>query len=140
MTNLQEKPATILLAEDNKFLRKAAEAALRGHGFTVLAATDGEEALKLAQSMHSAPDLVLLDIVMPKLNGFDVLRLLKGDPVTSHIPVIVLSNLEQQNDVLTARELGAAGYWVKATVGLDELVERVQSLLAERANQEITRE
>jgi two-component system, cell cycle response regulator len=136
MNNQQEKPATILLVEDNKFLRKAAEAALRGRGFTVLTATDGEEALKLAQSVHNAPDLVLLDIVMPKLNGFDVLRLLKGDPVTSHIPVIVLSNLEQQNDILTARELGAAGYWVKATVGLDELVERVQTLLAEQASHE----
>lgn len=136
----QEKQATILLAEDNKFLRKAAEAALRSHGFTVLTAVDGEEALKLAQSLHGVPDLILLDIVMPKLNGFDVLRLLKADPVTSHIPVIVLSNLEQQNDVLTARELGAAGYWVKASVGLEQLVERVQALLAERADRELTRE
>lgn len=125
--NAQENSATILLAEDNKFLRRAAEGILRRHGFTVLTAADGEEALKLAQS--SAPDLILLDIMMPKMNGFDVLRALKREPATSSIPVIVLSNLDQQNDVATARELGAVGYWMKAGVGLEELVDRVNSLL-----------
>ncbi len=111
---MQENSATILLAEDNKFLRRAAESALHSHGFTVLTASDGEEALKLAGC--NAPDLILLDVVMPKMNGFDVLRLLKREPATSAIPVIVLSNLEQHNDIVTARELGAAGYWVKASV------------------------
>src|SRR5579864_3276055 len=125
--NAQENSATILLAEDNRFLRRAAEAILRRHGFTVLTAADGEEALKLAQS--GAPDLILLDIMMPKINGFDVLRALKREPATSPIPVIVLSNLDQQNDVATARELGAVGYWIKAGVGLEELVDRVKSLL-----------
>jgi CheY-like chemotaxis protein len=125
--NAQENSATILLAEDNRFLRRAAEAILRRHGFTVLTAADGEEALKLAQS--GAPDLILLDIMMPKMNGFDVLRALKREPATSPIPVIVLSNLDQQNDVATARELGAVGYWIKAGVGLEELVDRVKSLL-----------
>jgi CheY-like chemotaxis protein len=125
--NAQENSATILLAEDNRFLRRAAEAILRRHGFTVLTAADGEEALKLAQS--GAPDLILLDIMMPKINGFDVLRALKREPATSPIPVIVLSNLDQQNDVAAARELGAVGYWIKAGVGLEELVDRVKSLL-----------
>lgn len=125
--NAQENSATIVLAEDNKFLRRAAEGILRRHGFTVLTAADGEEALKLAHS--SAPDLILLDIMMPKMNGFDVLRALKREPATSSIPVIVLSNLDQQNDVATARELGAVGYWMKAGVGLEELVDRVKSLL-----------
>ncbi len=129
--NANATPPTILLAEDNKFLRRAAESTLRRHGFTVLTATDGEEALKLARS--NPPDLLLLDVIMPKMNGFDVLRALKGDPATSLIPVIVLSNLGDQNDVVTARELGAVGYWVKASVGLEELVERIQSLLAENA-------
>jgi CheY-like chemotaxis protein len=127
--NMQENSATILLAEDNKFLRRTAEATLNRHGFTVLTASDGEEALKLAES--NEPDLILLDVVMPKMNGFDVLRVLKREPATSAIPVIVLSNLEQQNDIATARELGAAGFWVKANVGLEELVERIQSALAE---------
>jgi CheY-like chemotaxis protein len=125
--NAQENSATILLAEDNRFLRRAAEAILRRHGFTVLTAADGEETLKLAQS--GAPDLILLDIMMPKMNGFDVLRALKREPATSPIPVIVLSNLDQQNDVAAARELGAVGYWIKAGVGLEELVDRVKSLL-----------
>ena len=98
---------------------------MRSHGFTVL--TDGEEALKLAQSR--APDLILLDIMLPKMNGFDVLRTLKREPATSPIPVIVLSNLDQQNDAARARELGAVGYRIKAGVGLEELVDRAKSLL-----------
>lgn len=71
-----EGPARILLAEDDRFLRKAAEATLRQRGFTVLTATDGEETLQRARA--EAPDLILLDLIMPKLQGFEVLRTLKG--------------------------------------------------------------
>ncbi len=98
----------ILLAEDDRFLRKAAEATLRQNGFTVLTAVDGEEALRLARA--EAPDLVLLDLIMPKVQGFEVLRALKQDPATAGIPVIVLSNLGQDSDVQRALEAGAAEY------------------------------
>lgn len=118
----------ILLIEDDKFLRKAAEATLHRHGFKILVATNGEEGLKLAQ--QDAPDLILLDLIMPKMNGFEVLRILKRDPATSQIPVIVLSNLGQQNDSVMARELGALDYLVKANIRLDELAERVKAVLA----------
>ena len=80
----------VLLAEDDRFLRKAAEATLR----------NGEEVLQRA--LETPPDLILLDLIMPKLHGFDVLRTLKADPRTSEIPVIVLSNLGQGGDVETA--------------------------------------
>lgn len=124
---MEEREKRILLAEDDRFLRKAAQATLRQHGFTVLAASDGEEALRLARA--EAPDLVLLDLIMPKLQGFEVLRALKGDPSTSLIPVIVLSNLGQERDVQQAMDAGAAAYFIKANVSLENLVKRVEDAL-----------
>lgn len=117
----------ILLAEDDRFLRKAAEATLRQRGFTVLAAVDGEEALRFARA--EIPDLILLDLIMPKLQGFEVLRILKEEPMTKHIPVIVLSNLGQESDVKRAIEAGAAAYFIKANLSLHDLVTRVEEAL-----------
>ena len=117
----------ILLAEDDRFLRKAAEATLRQNGFTVLTAVDGEEALRLARA--EAPDLVLLDLIMPKMQGFEVLRTLKQDPATAGIPVIVLSNLGQDSDVQRALEAGAAAYLIKTNLPLHDLVLRVRATL-----------
>jgi CheY-like chemotaxis protein len=124
---MEERKRKILLAEDDRFLRKAAEATLRRHGFTVLAAADGEEALRLARD--EAPDLILLDLIMPKLQGFEVLRVLKEDPATSPIPVIVLSNLGQDSDIQQAIDTGAGAYLVKAHLSLEELVKRVEEAL-----------
>jgi CheY-like chemotaxis protein len=123
-----ERMARILLAEDDRFLRKAAEATLRQRGFTVLTAGDGEEALRQARA--EGPDLILLDLIMPKLQGFEVLRALKEDPATAHIPIIVLSNLGQATDVQRTMESGAAAYFVKANLSLQDLVKRVEQLLA----------
>ena len=117
----------ILLAEDDRFLRKAAETALKRRGFTVIPAVDGEEALRLARA--EAPDLVLLDMIMPKMQGFEVLRSLKGDPATAAIPVLILSNLGQDSDVQQALAAGAAGYFVKANLSLQDLVKRVDELV-----------
>ena len=117
------EPGRVLLAEDDRFLRKAAETALKRQGFTVLPAVDGEEALRMARA--EAPDIVLLDLIMPKLQGFEVLRALKADPATTKIPVIILSNLGQESDVKQAMEAGAAGYFVKANLSLRDLVKRV---------------
>lgn len=113
----------ILLAEDDRFLRKSAGAMLLRQGFIVMAAEDGEEALRLART--ESPDLILLDVIMPKMQGFDVLRALKSDPHTSPIPVIVLSNLGQESDSVAAREMGALDYWVKSNLALEELAMRV---------------
>ncbi|MBI4246328.1 MAG: response regulator [Candidatus Rokubacteria bacterium] len=118
----------ILLAEDDRFLRKAAEATLRGRGFTVIAAVDGEEALRLARS--EAPDLILLDLIMPKLQGFEVLKALKQEPATAAIPVIVLSNLGQERDLQRTIEAGALAHFVKANLSLQDLVQRVEEALA----------
>jgi CheY-like chemotaxis protein len=118
---------TILVAEDDRFLRKAAETTLARHGYRVVAAVDGDEALALARA--EKPDLILLDLVMPKRHGFDVLRELKADPATVHIPVIVLSNLGQEKDVQRALAEGAEAFCVKANLSLQELVKRVSERL-----------
>ena len=117
----------VLVAEDDRFLRRAAEATLRRHGFNVMTACDGEEALRLAR--QEFPDIILLDLIMPKLQGFDVLRELKQDPTTSSIPVIILSNLGQEQDSKVATEMGAVDYWVKANIGPGEMAKRVEALL-----------
>src|SRR5438552_16813691 len=117
----------VLVAEDDRFLRRAAEATLRRHGFNVMTACDGEEALRLARQEFT--DIILLDLIMPKLQGFDVLRELKQDPTTSSIPVIILSNLGQEQDSKVATEMGAVDYWVKANIGPGEMAKRVEALL-----------
>jgi DNA-binding response OmpR family regulator len=118
----------ILLAEDDRFLRKAAETMLKRNGFTVLTAADGEEALRVARA--ELPELLLLDLIMPKLQGFDVLQALKSDASTADIPVIVLSNLGQDSDVQLARERGAVDYIIKSNIALEALVERVHAFFA----------
>jgi len=113
----------ILLAEDDRFLRRAAESRLRQGGFTVITAVDGEEALRIARAEQ--PDLVLLDLIMPKIQGFEVLKALKDDATTRHIPVIVLSNLGQESDVQRAMAQGAIAYVVKANLSLQGLAQKV---------------
>ncbi len=122
-----ESTRRILVAEDDRFLRKAAATALKRQGFTVLEAVEGKEALRVARA--EAPDLILLDLIMPKLQGFEVLRALKADAATAAIPVIILSNLGQDSDVKQAMEAGAAGYFVKVNLSLQDLVKRVDEVL-----------
>ena len=124
---MNAQPRRILVAEDDRFLRRAAEMALKRQGYTVLTAADGEEALRMAQS--ELPDLILLDLIMPKLNGFDVLQALKKDAPTAHIPVIILSNLGQDRDVQQALDAGAAAYFIKTDLSLQALVQRVEETL-----------
>jgi CheY-like chemotaxis protein len=126
---MEKQARRVLLAEDSRFLRKAAGAMLRRQGFTVLTAEDGEETLRLARA--EIPDLILLDLIMPKMQGFEVLKALKSDPQTSPIPVVILSNLGQESDSKTAREMGALDYWVKANLELEELVRRIEEKFAQ---------
>jgi CheY-like chemotaxis protein len=124
---MNAEPRRILVAEDDRFLRKAAEMALKRQGYTVFTAADGEEALRSARSV--LPDLILLDLIMPKLNGFDVLQALKTESPTAKIPVIVLSNLGQDRDVQQAMAAGAAAYLNKTELSLHALVQRVEATL-----------
>lgn len=117
----------VVLAEDDRFLRRACETALRQRGLTVLVAIDGEEALRLVQS--GPPDLVVLDLLMPKMGGIEVLQALKADPATRAIPILVLSNSSREESMRQAMSLGAVGYLVKAHVSLQELADRIAKLL-----------
>ena len=119
--------ATILLAEDDRILRKAGAAKLKKKGYTVIAAVDGEDAL--AKAREHKPDLILLDVIMPKLQGFEVLASLKQDSSTRDIPVIMLSNLQEESDIRKAADAGALGYLVKSNVQLDTLTAKVAEVL-----------
>lgn len=122
----------VLVVEDDKFLRRACEASLRQRGFDVVAATEGDEGLRLARTAP-LPDVVLLDLLMPKLPGIEVLRALKADPATARIPVLILSNSSRDEDKLRAVQLGAAGYYVKANLSLKELAAEVEKLMEHHA-------
>lgn len=117
----------VLLVEDDRFLRRACEKSLRQQGFTVSTAADGEEALEASRS--ELPDLILLDLLMPKLSGLEVLRALRADENTRAIPVIVLTNSSKETDVREVETLGVAGYLVKANLSLAELGHEVKHLL-----------
>jgi CheY-like chemotaxis protein len=102
----------ILLIEDSKFQRVANGRALVKAGYEVVYAGDGEEGLRSAR--ENVPDLVLLDMMLPKVSGVDVLRALKGDALVKHIPVVVLSGLGQANEAKLLKE-GAAAFLMKST-------------------------
>ena len=125
---------TILLAEDDRFLRRAAEATLKKKGYNVVTAADGQEALDAAR--RERPDLILLDVIMPKLQGFEVLERLKADSNTRDIPVVMLSNLGQDTDQAFALEQGAVAYLVKANVGLADLARHVADILGKAPHQQ----
>jgi CheY-like chemotaxis protein len=119
--------ARILVIEDDKFLRKACEVSLTKRGFTVLTAVDGEEGVR--QAREGSPDLILLDMLMPKMTGIETLVVLKQDEQTRNIPVVILSNSSIEADVQKASALGAVGYLVKAALSLRELGDRVIGFL-----------
>jgi CheY-like chemotaxis protein len=121
----------ILLVEDDEFQRLAETNVLRQKGFDVCVATNGEEALRLVAGPEK-PDLIVLDLIMPKLSGFEVLRRLKHDEATAGIPVIVLTNLSQESDRRQVFEFGALDYLVKANLTLEKLVQRIEAAVTNR--------
>ena len=121
----------ILVVEDELSLQKAMVDVLNINGFQAFGAGDGEEGLRLTKS--EKPDLVLLDIILPKMNGFDVLKAIKADDATKNIPVIVLTNLEGSTDIEQALTLGAMTYLVKTNYELDDIVKRAKDALAKSA-------
>ena len=121
------QPKRILLVEDDRFLRKAAEVRLRRAGYTVITAADGEEAIATASATRL--DLVLLDLIMPRMQGFEVLRLLRTQPNMQGVPIVVLTNLSQDADRERAMTHGANGYLIKANMSLDALADAVGDAL-----------
>jgi len=117
----------ILFIEDESALQKTLGETLRENGYEVVSALDGESGVKLAKTKK--PNLILLDLILPKLPGFEVLKQLKKEEETKDIPVIVLTNLEEVKDVEKAMELGATSYLVKANYSLKEVVDKVKTAL-----------
>jgi len=124
----------ILIVEDERRFREMLSSIFNSEGFSVISASNGEEGLKIAES--EIPDVILLDIILPKKDGFEVLEGLKKKNRLSKIPVIVLTNLEDNRDVQRALSLGAYTYLVKANYTLDEIVEKVNFFLRSKKHNE----
>lgn len=120
---------TILVVEDDKFLRELITRKLSEEGYTTLEAIDGEEGFKKIK--EEKPDLVLLDLILPGMDGFEVLAGIKQNPQSSSTPVIIFSNLGQTEDVEKGMKLGATDYMVKAHFTPVEIIEKVRKVLGE---------
>lgn len=117
----------ILLVEDDPFLSRMYVKIFKMRGFSIQAEYDGEAGLAAAK--EDKPDIILLDIMMPKMNGLEVLEALKADPNTKTIPVVMLTNLSDQKQQKTALEGGAVKYLIKSEFDPDETVEVVKEIL-----------
>lgn len=127
MTDTLETKATILVAEDDEFLMRVLSDKLTKEHFAVVQAHDGEEALAL-MTQHKI-DLAILDMIMPKLTGFDVIDAIKKQETLKSIPVIVLSNLGQESDITRAKEKGVEDYFVKANISLVAVIQKIHERL-----------
>lgn len=120
----------ILLVEDDQFFQKFYSFKLREQQFIVDVASDGLQGLQAMQA--NIPDLVLLDLIMPNKDGFEVLADMKKIPALSHIPVLVFSTLSQEQDVNKALELGAIGYVNKSFFDFDKLLAQIKNVLTKK--------
>lgn len=126
-TKTIKKGHTILLIEDDVFLNDLLMSQLNKKGFNVLSATDGISGLKLIES--SSPDLVLLDLLLPTMDGFELLAHMNQAGLIKRVPVIVISNLAGKENVERAKSLGAKEYLVKAQSTITQIIERITEVL-----------
>ena len=117
----------ILIIEDDPVFQQTLSEFLRTDGFEVFSAVDGEEGIKLAR--EKSPNIVLLDIILPKKNGYEVIAELKKEPTTKNIPIVLLTNLGGVQDVEKALELGATTYLVKSDYKLEEVAGKIKEIL-----------
>ena len=119
-----DHPKRILLVEDDAALANVYVTRLQAEGFDVRHVANGEEALATALSYH--PDLVLLDVMMPKVSGFDVLDILRNTPQTANLKIIMLTALSQDSDKQRAESLGVDDYLVKSQVVIADVIDRIR--------------
>ncbi len=117
----------ILIVEDERRLSNIIKKGLVENGFAVDQAFDGEEAMTYLKS--EKPDLIVLDLILPKKSGFEVLESVSKDPQLSQVPVVILSNLGQESDVEKAKALGALEYYIKVRTSIDSFVDVVKNIL-----------
>lgn len=122
-----EGQKTVLIVEDDNFLRGLSAGKLSDEGYKVSTATNGEEAIKVAT--EEKPMIILLDLLLPNVDGFTALESIRKVEGLEKTPVIVFSNLGEEKDVVRARELGATEFMIKSNFTLDELVEKIKSII-----------
>ncbi|HUC01708.1 MAG TPA: response regulator [Candidatus Paceibacterota bacterium] len=125
---MANEPKTIMIIEDDRFLSSLMKARLEKEGFAVAQAFDGEEAIGLLK--QTMPAVIILDLIMPKVTGFEVLQMISITPQLDKVPVVILSNLAQDSDIAKAQQLGAKDYFIKVKVSIDDLITRIKALAA----------
>lgn len=128
---MAEKPKKILVVDDEDSVREIYRHEFLNNGYTVVVAADGEEGLLKAG--EEAPDMLLLDIMLPKMSGIEVLRALKENELTKKIPVLLLTNLGEETIIKEGFELGADGYLLKVSYTPAQVVEEVKKFFADNA-------
>lgn len=119
--------AKILIVEDDRFLSELITQKIGAEGYEVSLAMDGEQALVKAK--EEKPHLILLDLILPTMDGFAVLQQLKASPETQNIPVIILSNLGQKEDVERGMQLGAIDFMIKANFTPNEIIAKIKGVI-----------
>ena len=117
----------ILIVEDDTFLSELLSSKFIRGGYAVAVAKNGEEGLQ--KTMDEKPNLILLDLTLPKMSGFDVLTKIKEDQSISNIPVIILSNLGQKEDTERGLKLGASDYMIKSQFDIDQIIGKIKTVL-----------
>lgn len=123
---MEKKSVKVLVVEDDLFITKAYKFKFEESGFHVDIAYNGEEALQILKKL--TPDIIILDIIMPIKNGFEVLEQIKKDKRLSKIPVIVATNLGQEQHIIKAMQMGVSEYIVKSELSLNDLVLKIKSM------------
>ena len=122
---MSESPK-VLVIEDDRFLSSLLRGRMEKEGFTVKQSFDGEEAYALLKQFQ--PDVIITDLIMPRLSGFELLEKISIDPQFNRIPVIILSNLGQDSDIQKAKQLGVAEYFIKTKTSVEQVVGAVKNL------------
>ena len=129
-----DKPKKVLLIEDDQMVVRLYKRKLTMDGFDLLLAFNGEEGLEVLEK--EIPDIILLDIMMPKLNGLATLERIKADSRFKNIPVVILTNLgDRSDDVERCKKMGAEDYWVKVNINIETLTDNINQILARHAQQ-----
>lgn len=125
---MAETKGKILIIEDDRYISKMYQLKLSLEGYEVQVAENGREGVDRVKEFM--PDIILLDILMPELDGFEVLKIVKGDEATKDIPVLIMSNLGQEDHVEKGMKLGAIGYIVKSQYTPSKVVEKIKSVIS----------
>jgi len=124
---MDSEPKKIMIVEDDNFLSSLMKARLEKEGFAVIQAFDGEEAIQTLKT--EVPALIILDLIMPKVTGFEVLQEISLSPQLSNVPVVIVSNLAQDSDIEKAKQLGARAYFIKVKISIDDLIGKIKTLV-----------